>query len=70
MPPFLIYITLIILNYLKMFQIFIIFLHFPTKLLFPIYHKVFGFLEEEGIIFAFLSFNDTLLIALDGTWVF
>ena len=35
---------------------------------FPVYEKVFSFLEEKGTIEAYRSFENNLLIALDGTW--
>ena len=35
---------------------------------FPVYGKIFSLLEEEGIIESYRGFDNTLLIALDGTW--
>ena len=36
--------------------------------LFPVYEKVFSLLDEQGTIESYRAFNNTLLIALDGTW--
>jgi len=39
----------------------------PT-LLFPVFNRVFSLLQEQKVIGAYRSFNDTLLIGMDGTW--
>lgn len=38
------------------------------SVLFGVYEKVFSLLEEQGTIESYRSFNNNLLIALDGTW--
>ncbi len=38
------------------------------SLLFPVYEKVFSLLEQQGTVESYRSFNNDLLIALDGTW--
>ena len=39
----------------------------PT-LLFPAFSSAFSLLQEKDIVESYRSFNDTLLIAMDGTW--
>lgn len=40
------------------------------SLLIPFYNKAYDYLKEHGIIESYLSFNNNLLIPLDGTWFF
>ncbi|MDP7453269.1 MAG: hypothetical protein QGE95_13490 [Arenicellales bacterium] len=42
----------------------------PPKLLFPVFDAIFDFLSTEGVIDDLLSYDNLLLIALDGTWFF
>lgn len=38
------------------------------RLFFPVFNTVFNTLEQTGIIDSYRSFNNNLLLALDGTW--
>jgi len=40
------------------------------SLLIPVYNNAYSYLKEKQIINSYLSFNDNLLIPLDGTWFF
>jgi hypothetical protein len=42
----------------------------PPEKLFPLYDNVFQALRDQGILESFRAVQDTLLIALDGTWYF
>ena len=41
----------------------------PT-LLFPAFSSVFSLLQEKDIVESYRSFNDTLLLSMDGTWFY
>jgi len=42
----------------------------PANLLFPVFEQTFKMLQETNVVDEFRSFNNDLLIALDGTWFF
>ena len=42
----------------------------PANLLFPVFDQTFNMLQETNVVEEFRSFNNDLLIALDGTWFF
>ena len=42
----------------------------PPDLLFPVFDRIFTFLQEEGVIQDLLTKENFLLISLDGTWFF
>jgi len=42
----------------------------PANLLFPVFDQTFNMLQETNVVDEFRSFNNDLLIALDGTWFF
>ncbi len=42
----------------------------PANLLFPVFEQTFKMLQETNVVDEFRSFNNDLLIAIDGTWFF
>ena len=42
----------------------------PANLLLPVFEQTFKMLQETNVVDEFRSFNNDLLIALDGTWFF
>lgn len=42
----------------------------PANLVFPVFDQTFKMLQETNVMEEFRSFNNDLLIAMDGTWFF